>query len=487
MKQPTTLFSIIAAAIFTTVCLAQCGGGGGGGGNPPATTYAAVIGTVGGTTVIAYDQNNNEAARSTAAGNPKTFSLSLPTGVNYKFYLIENEGTSNERVYPLYQGSVNVFSIGSAVTIDLGYVDTVSGIAVPANNPLNAPGVGSNGEDTTIPPAIAGSAFTPATMAGTWNYVGLVSGYTPTHQPGWYYGSFTFDASGLVVSGSTITESTGPVAYTPQPTSRLAPLPSGVISDPSVSLLGQMNRDKNMIVATATMAPGGNAGGVDGFNLLVMLKSGTTFTASDYIGTWSMHWLTSGATQTMTSWAYGELTMDGSGTNTWTSFMRSDGYSTLPPASSGGSISIDGILSNPATRYHGVTTPDKRMIISTMDDSGSNFLIIMQKKGSETFSLADLQGTWTRHTLAAGDGNRWIRGIANIDSSGVLTWASMERSNGNNTLSNPETLSISPDGVVTSSTNTTIHGVLSWDKRTLVSISTDETVTTRYKLTISQK
>ena len=100
----------VTSLITMMVGLMNCGGGGGGGGTPPGPTNATVTGTVAGTTVIDYNQSNTEIARNTATGTPKTFTLFLPPGANYTFYLIENEGTPNQRIYPLYQGSTNVFT-----------------------------------------------------------------------------------------------------------------------------------------------------------------------------------------------------------------------------------------------------------------------------------------------------------------------------------------------------------------------------------------
>ena len=44
-----------------------------------------------------------------------------------------------------------MFNIASAVTIDLGFVDTSTGKAVPTNNPLNISGVTSGGEKYNFP------------------------------------------------------------------------------------------------------------------------------------------------------------------------------------------------------------------------------------------------------------------------------------------------------------------------------------------------
>ncbi len=152
------MFSLVSFALF----FPACGGGGGsdgGGGTPNAT----ITGTVTGTIVVAVNANDNEVTRNTATGSPKTFTLSVPVGGNYRFCLIENENTPQERYCFLYQGTTNIFQISSATTIDLGFVDTSSGHGIPANNPLNCSGVTSGGENPNIPLCIS------APFTGTWS------------------------------------------------------------------------------------------------------------------------------------------------------------------------------------------------------------------------------------------------------------------------------------------------------------------------------
>lgn len=132
---------------------------------------ASITGTVAGTVIVAVGSSNAEVARVTAAGSPKSFSLSVPAGASYRLYLIENEGTAGETVFPLYQGSTNVFAIASAVTIDLGFVDTSSGRANPANSPLAVAGVTSAGEDATVPPClVAATNYFPLQVGNKWIY-----------------------------------------------------------------------------------------------------------------------------------------------------------------------------------------------------------------------------------------------------------------------------------------------------------------------------
>jgi hypothetical protein len=97
----------------------------------------------------------------TATGNPKAFNLVLPitspTPHIYRFYLIENEGTSDESIYPLYQGTTNAFTIATVATnlnptIALGVITITNGVATPANNPISVnTGVSSAGENKLVP------------------------------------------------------------------------------------------------------------------------------------------------------------------------------------------------------------------------------------------------------------------------------------------------------------------------------------------------
>ena len=194
------VFSFMFLALTGFVLLTACGGGGGsdgGGGNnnqtPPPATNATITGTVAGTTVKAFDLSGNEVASNTATGNPKTFSLNVPANGSYKFYLIENEGTASERVYALYQGTTNVFNIASAVTIDLGFVDTSTGKAVPTNNPLNVTGVTSGGENTAIPPSL----IKQYTASGTYTYNSVTGALT-----------INFTSSNFVCEGPSVGNST---------------------------------------------------------------------------------------------------------------------------------------------------------------------------------------------------------------------------------------------------------------------------------------
>ena len=179
--------------VLGTLALAGCGGGSSTA--PGGTT--TIQGSVPGTVFVAVDNRTNlEAGRVTATGTPKTFSLVVPTGTNYRFYIMENEGTGNSRVYPMFMGTNNVFELDNTANgqmIALGMInpDMVTGKAIPANNPALMMGLGANG---TVPPSLAGSAFSMDNVKGTtWGYNTMMTSGTM----GWEHGTLSFDGNGL--------------------------------------------------------------------------------------------------------------------------------------------------------------------------------------------------------------------------------------------------------------------------------------------------
>ena len=88
-----------------------------------------ITGSVSGTTIVAYDAQGSRVASATPTGTPpnRVFSIVLPVGGTYVLFLVENEGTVNQRVFPLYaDGSLttNRIPLAEPGTIDLGFVDT---------------------------------------------------------------------------------------------------------------------------------------------------------------------------------------------------------------------------------------------------------------------------------------------------------------------------------------------------------------------------
>ncbi|NIS73817.1 MAG: hypothetical protein GTO08_00740, partial [Deltaproteobacteria bacterium] len=110
--------------------------------------------TVAGTTIVAVDETGSIVATDNTAGKTPDssgnypFSLTCPTGHQYRIYFIVAEGTSSEHVVSLYDSSDagNVFSLSQEGTLDLGFVDTSGQNAHATNDPLDLAGVTVAGE-----------------------------------------------------------------------------------------------------------------------------------------------------------------------------------------------------------------------------------------------------------------------------------------------------------------------------------------------------
>jgi len=162
-------------ALALPIGLAACGGGGGGSSSSSISAEsgsATIQGQVSGPVFIAVDNDTNlEVGRSPAAVGLTTFSMTVPTGKSYMFYLLDNVVAGNAAmVFPVYVGTTNVFQITSGADgqiINLGLVnpDLTRGKATPSNTPMECPGVMAGGENQSIPPFLFGAGENPFTQA----------------------------------------------------------------------------------------------------------------------------------------------------------------------------------------------------------------------------------------------------------------------------------------------------------------------------------
>jgi hypothetical protein len=424
---------------------------------------------------VAVDGSGNEIARNTAVGtgNLKTFTLTLPTGQGYRFFLIENEGTGYERVYSLSYGGDNVFNISSGITLDLGFVDISSGVAVPENSPI-VEGVSTSSGSTSVPSFLAGSAFTTADLQGTWNVHGITKGDSPDDWVGWTYGTVDLDDSGNAIISTAGSHET---YVTDAPfDNAFATGPSGTVSSTIYPYFnGMMSIDKNLIIATSDNLVGDD-------NLLVLQKTGdVTYATSDLEGSWNIHMITAGEDLSdWIGWAYGTFDMASTGNTTNVSIIRSDdstisSLGTFDISSSGTINNID------FTKFNGFMSVDKNLIVATCDDDGGGYdLIIFQRIGDTNFVLSDLQGTWNGHSLIVGDTPDdpvgWEYQSYTIDNSGYISNMSIMESNGNHDVmtSSLGPLAISPGGEISTNFVGNFNGVLSIEKNLMVATYDDD-------------
>ena len=419
-KVRTTFYLLLALTL--SFGLAACGGGGGGSSSGAGGTGTATIqGSVPGTVFMAVnDDTNLEVRRVTATGSPKTFSMVLPTGAKYRFYVMENEGTGNARIYPMYMGTNNVFELDNTAdgqVISLGRIDPdlATGGSTPANSSAFMMGRGVN---AMIPPSIAGSAFSMDNVKGTaWGYNTIMTSGTM----GWEHGTLSFDNNGLghrtgIVRNGTSLADRDNIPYTMSL--------SGMLLDPGDDTFQcVVSRDGSVMVATSTDTTGGPA-------MMVAQKRGGTFATdgSDMTGTWRFQRMTAGADNTTSGWAYGTMQFV---------FGTASITSNITNAGVGGSgifafsMGADGILTEAVDNsFHGVMSMDKTMIVATDTSGGHPEIWVLMKESTGT--TPDLVGDWVMHSVSSGNsGSRdWTYGHSVVDASGNNTFSRMMGSGG---------------------------------------------------------
>jgi hypothetical protein len=411
----------ILLVVMLSVAFAACGGGGGGSSSVAGGAGTATIqGSVPGTVFVAVDNGTNlEVKRVTATGSPKTFSMNVPTGTSYRFYVMENEGTGNERVYPMYVGTNNVFELDNTAdgqVISLGMIDPdlATGRSAPANTPALMMGRGAS---SMVPPSLAGSAFSMDNVKGTtWGYNTMLTSGTM----GWEHGTLSFDNNGLghmsgsVRNGTSLADR-GNIPYTMSL--------SGMLLDPGDNTFQcVVSRDMSVIVATFTDNAGGPA-------MMIGQKRGGTFATANMTGTWRFQRLTAGGDNTTSGWAYGTMEFT-SGSATITAMTKNAGISEVGTTFVF-SMDANGIMTKaPDTSFNGVMSMDKSMIVATDTNGGHPELWVMMKETTGT--TADMTGDWVMHSVSSGNpGSRdWTYGHSILDVSGNDTFSQMMGSGG---------------------------------------------------------
>lgn len=366
-----------------------------------------ITGTVAGTSFVAVEASSaSVVARQTAtvkSDGSKVFSIRIQSGRQYKFYLIENEGTLYERVFALYFGNGNRVLV-RAGTCDLGFVSTTgNGIAVPDITPPQFTGPV---DDPTVPTNVSKNAYAQADLAGTWYMFQLHSGTSPYYR----YGTVQVDANGIVT--------TLPPAYSSNDsiinygTTQITISTSGIIWENNGNSRLVMSRDKNLIV-------GGSYSGSP--RMMILVRASSDVTQGNLAGTWKMHSLDAGPNYR--NWSRSDITIDASGNSTQSNRMRNSG-----PASPSEpfvlNVTPTGLLS--ATRpgspltLHGALTPDKNLVVLAYRNSdGSVALGLLVRTGGTNFSPADIVGSWRSNWLTLGPyGDFWGRALAVVDSNG---------------------------------------------------------------------
>lgn len=452
---------------IVTIALAACGSGnnsGNTGATIPGLGTASVSGTVSGGTIAAVDAASNTEVRRVAstgyAAGQKSFSMPLAIGKSYKFFIIDNAGSADERVYPFYQGNSNKFSVASTNFLDFGFISTSTGVAIPSNDITTISGVTSDGEDKAFPGNLAAAAFTSADLQGNWQALQIVSGSNPR----WVRSIITMDNSGMSSSASYVSSldsgTTEAATYTITP-GGVVTVQSGL----STTFSGMMARDKSMIIGTSSPSAGN-------YGLVIMIKSGTVYAVSDLQGNWKYSQLVA---STGSAWAYGDAGIDANGAISVTNATSS---ASPAPDTLSGTLSIDSsglVTASSRPSFYGVMSADKELLfaISTNSDNSPNLTIFTRVNGL-IFSTADLLGMWRANWLSttnsASSTSYWGRAFLNVDS-GYSYLQSILQSYG----TSPDvaiSTEIAANGVV-SFTDTEFSGIIALGKNFVVGTMTN--------------
>ncbi|MCP4157373.1 MAG: BACON domain-containing protein, partial [bacterium] len=229
--------------------------------------------------------------------------------------------------------------------------------------------------------------------------------------------------------------------------------------------------------------------------LLVLNISGASFSTADLGGTWTYHSLSMDSITDMDV-AYGTIVIDSSGQVTGGTYNSLDGGS---GSITGGvmSLSSDGILSgnvidsagNDSVFYGGKMNDAKTLCnfvtTTTTVETFSDFGIFCRTGGS--FSTSDISGTWHIDAIIGGVGDSGTGvlaayGTLGIDSSGNLTSAAINLSDGSTAAYDSGSFALTADGTLTgsittsdqSSTLTIVNGKLDRNKNTCLLTATSD-------------
>jgi hypothetical protein len=401
--------------VSLTLFLGACGGGGG-----EATPNATITGTVLGTTVMAVDAGTNAVVSSiTADPSTKTFSLQLPIGRNYKFYLIENEGTTFERSYPVYvfnQGQKqNVFALSQANTIDLGFVDTASGAAVPELGlaQMESLGMSPVSFDSTVPSSLDGTFFTSADMAGVWNIHGIAD------TRAWFHTTMTISSSnGAVNWGSPVSNNAGfQTALSGRTTMSLIMMPGGVMNSPGDDNFNAFMGSSRLLFVATDLFPSSPPPSVHQMFIAQKAPTRSDFSTTDLCDnsgcTWEVQGIINGPS--FNGWMQGHVTFDTQGNIviSGTKITRND-RSDFPFSGQAqvsqytGQITITPDIHAYLSSFHGTINDDANEIVATLNDGLSPSdacLLVLQKSTNTGHTNADFGGTWYMHNIGVVTGS----------------------------------------------------------------------------------
>jgi len=192
---------------------------------------------------------------------------------------------------------------------------------------------------------------------------------------------------------------------------------------------------------------------------------GYSLVAADSAGDWA-------------GWYTGQLSFNTAGLATWSSVQRSNGDASLP-APTTFSVAADGSISGgPPLTSSWQMSLDRNAISFVMNDGGGGVSLgMLVRTGSSGFTTSDLQGQWRLFCLvaadSAGDWAGWYTGQLSFNATGLATWSSVQRSNGDGSLPAPTTFSVAADGSISGGPPLTSSWQMSLDRNAISFVMSD--------------
>jgi hypothetical protein len=239
-----------------------------------------------------------------------------------------------------------------------------------------------------------------------------------------------------------------------------------------------MTSNKNFVVGTGTNGTTPNFS----YQLAIAQKevSGTSYSATDVQSkSFVYHQLSVG---TNNRWEYGAGTTNATGAINISSATKPSGTDT--PGDVGATISVDGngVVTMSGTgmaTYQGFLSDDKKTIVGTTTDSGTNYQLMIIQITGKTYTAGPLPaGTSAVHMLACGSTPApfWLHFTSTVASGGVITLSDWVSSYSG--MTNPGTTNtghISSSGTLTIDEISSFHGQVSDDGKFTVATQTLDT------------
>ena len=407
-----------------------------------------------------------------ASGNALTQSGSASPLVLYSYGTTRITGSALAARFTGGIPAAYAFTVGSA-----NYLITT--VKSTAGGTLNIPNVvynGSTGSLLMISLKTTSATFAQSDLTGTWNMMMFSAG--PDVSSNMWWGWFRMNAS-IDQSGNTTINNS---PYVPMSNLGALTLPNplhvtstidshGVItqsgSDAAGDFHGNMASNKNLMVGVQTNHQNSNNRTI----FIAVRQNGTTFSSADISSVnFVYHNITSGYDNI---WEYGSGSINSSQQVTLSSCSNSSGNCTLPASNfTTLSITSTGIVSSTADgpTFQGVMTPDKKTIFATQGNGTTKSINIMVLQiTGQTFTQSDLAGVWNQNFIISNPTNpAWLYGTMSVDNSGVTNWSS-QVVNGVSQSASSDTVSINSTGTITTSSNSSFNGTVSFNKDMCIS------------------